>query len=189
VVLSLNALLNAVFILFDWPRESHQLAKLGGLPDLESFLFFFQACVAAPLVEEILFRGIILSWAIGGRKPKAIADVPAKLRPWLVAFAGVSFAVVSKRPEAIGFSLMLTLGLGLAIWAFPRKQRYVAAVFSTSAMFATFHSSVWPSPIPLFFLAMGLGWLAVRTRGILASAIVHGLFNAVSVVVVLSSAN
>jgi membrane protease YdiL (CAAX protease family) len=44
---------------------------------------------------------------------------------------------------------------------------------------------VWPSPIPLFVLGLGLGWLAVRTRGILVPAIVHGLFNAVSGVFVL----
>ena len=50
------------------------------------------------------------------------------------------------------------------------------------------HSNVWPSPIPLFVLGIGLGWLAVRTNGVLAPVIVHGLFNAVSVVFVLRSA-
>jgi len=50
------------------------------------------------------------------------------------------------------------------------------------------HSSVWPSPIPLFVLGLGLGWLAMRTRGVFVPVIVHGLFNAVSAVFVLRGA-
>jgi CNT family concentrative nucleoside transporter len=48
-------------------------------------------------------------------------------------------------------------------------------VYASAALFAVVHSAIWPSPIPLFLLGLGLGWLAVRTRGVLAPAIVHGL--------------
>jgi membrane protease YdiL (CAAX protease family) len=68
-----------------------------------------------------------------------------------------------------------------------RKRRTAGAVYASAALFAAVHSSVWPSPVPLFALGLGLGYLAVRTRGILVPVIVHGLFNAVSAVYVLST--
>ena len=38
---------------------------------------------------------------------------------------------------------------------------------------------------PCIALGLGLGWVAVRTQGLLAPFLVHGLFNAVSAVYVL----
>ena len=42
------------------------------------------------------------------------------------------------------------------------------------------HSFAWPSPVALFVLALGLGWLAHRTRSLAGPIVLHGLFNAVS---------
>ncbi len=80
--------------------------------------------------------------------------------------------------------------VGLAVlWATMRQgKRHIRGVYASAAFFAVIHSAIWPSPIPLFFLGLGLGWLAVRTRGFVAPAIVHGLFNAVSAVFVLRGA-
>ena len=67
--------------------------------------------------------------------------------------------------------------------------RFTAAdhgVYGSAALFAAVHSAVWPTPIPLFALGLGLGWVAVRTKGLLAPFLVHGLFNTVSVLFVLS---
>ena len=47
------------------------------------------------------------------------------------------------------------------------------------------HASVWPSPVPLFLLGLALGAVAVRTGGVLAGTVLHGLFNAVSLVYLL----
>ena len=58
----------------------------------------------------------------------------------------------------------------------------------SALVFAAVHSAVWPTPIPLFALGLGLGVVAVRTNGVLAPAIVHMLFNTVSVLFVLSGA-
>jgi len=49
-------------------------------------------------------------------------------------------------------------------------------------VFAVLHSQVWPTPIPLFFLGIGLGYLAYRTQSLLPGIIVHGLFNTVTCV-------
>ena len=67
-------------------------------------------------------------------------------------------------------------------------EEHIRALYVSAAFFALVHSAVWPTPIPLFFLGLGLGWLAVRTRGIFVPVIVHGLFNAVSAVYVLRGA-
>jgi membrane protease YdiL (CAAX protease family) len=45
--------------------------------------------------------------------------------------------------------------------------------------------TTWPNPVPLFVLGLGLGWLAVRTNGVLVPILVHALFNAVSAVFLL----
>jgi membrane protease YdiL (CAAX protease family) len=69
-----------------------------------------------------------------------------------------------------------------------RGKRHARGIYASAALFSLVHSGVWPSPIPLFFLGVGLGWLAVRTRGVLVPALVHGLFNAVSAIYVLRGA-
>jgi membrane protease YdiL (CAAX protease family) len=56
------------------------------------------------------------------------------------------------------------------------------AIFATAALFASVHASVWPTPIPLFILALGLGALAHRTRSLVGPIVLHGLFNGVSCV-------
>ncbi len=57
------------------------------------------------------------------------------------------------------------------------------AIYGNALLFAAFHSSVWPSPIPLFLLGLGLAWLAWRTRGVVASMTTHALFNATACLV------
>jgi membrane protease YdiL (CAAX protease family) len=59
------------------------------------------------------------------------------------------------------------------------RHRAVRAIIGTSLLFANFHANVWPTPIPLFLLALGLGWLAFRTQGVVAPIIMHMLFNAI----------
>lgn len=185
VVLAFNFLVNVIFTLVDVPPESHQLTKLGGRSALDSALFLFQASAAAPLIEEIVFRGVILSWILGGRKPKPAPDVPTAYRPWAVIVAAVLFSLLPGRPGPVIFAGLLAVGLVVALRVFHSKRRTIGAVYASAAFFATVHSSVWPSPVPLFLFGLGLGWLAVRTRGVIVPAIVHGLFNAVSAVYVL----
>jgi membrane protease YdiL (CAAX protease family) len=57
-----------------------------------------------------------------------------------------------------------------------------AGVLGTSLLFAAAHSSVWPSPVPLLVLGLGLGWLAQRTGSLVAPILVHALFNGVGCV-------
>jgi membrane protease YdiL (CAAX protease family) len=46
--------------------------------------------------------------------------------------------------------------------------------------FAAMHSPVWPSPIPLFLLGVGLAWIRYRTSSLVGALMLHSLFNAVT---------
>jgi len=63
----------------------------------------------------------------------------------------------------------------------PRAQPGLAIV-TNALFFASMHGQVWPSPIPLFVLAVGLAWLRYRTNSLVGPVVVHGLFNALTVV-------
>ncbi|MBA4189150.1 MAG: hypothetical protein C0467_14225 [Planctomycetaceae bacterium] len=176
-----------LFTAMGWKPDEHPLAKLGGGPLFENALFLLQACVAAPLIEEILFRGVLLAWVIGGheRSQESPPQTPTAIRPWLVMGVAVLFAALSGKVGPVVFAGGLAAGL-VIVWVTVRRgKRHLRAVYASAAMFAMVHSAVWPSPVPLFLLGLGLGWCAVRTRGVLVPAIVHGLFNAVSAVYVL----
>ena len=60
------------------------------------------------------------------------------------------------------------------------------AIYATSLLFAAAHSFAWPTPISLFVLALGLGYLVFRTQSIIGSITLHAFFNSISVVVLLA---
>ena len=147
-------------------------------------VFALSVILVGPVVEELLFRGLIVNWA-GGEWH----------RPWVVmVFAGLLASLRGTRldPQFGPTVFIALLGVGLyviqrfAFLVWPKfPTRTVAAVWSSAALFAAAHSAVWPTPIPLFVLALGLGYLTARTRDITAAVVVHGMFNAVSFIYLL----
>jgi membrane protease YdiL (CAAX protease family) len=156
-------------------------------------LFFLQAVIVAPIKEELFFRGIVQQYLT--------------TRPWggdlavlLAAIAGV----LARPPRPIPLTDPLAVAAAIAPilfvfavlpayrlmdrWDFFRwlpfrdpvaRLQTARAIVGTSLLFANLHANVWPTPIPLFVLALGLGWLAVRTQGVFAPIVVHMLFNAI----------
>ena len=106
----------------------------------------------------------------------------------MVMAAAALYTAGSGKLGPVIFARCSTLGLAVLWVSVRRGKRHARAIYASAALFGLVHSSVWPSPVPLFFLGLGLGWLAVRTRGVLVPTIVHGLFNAVSAVYVLAAA-
>jgi membrane protease YdiL (CAAX protease family) len=185
-VLVFNQVVLDLFARLGGSADVHPLARMTELrPILDQFLFLFRACVAAPLIEELLFRGMLLSWLLG-----------ARYRAWAALVGGVLIAGLLGQPSGppaelvtrgpVLFALGLVLGYVVLIRMFRRKSRTVGAVYASSVVFAVVHSTVWPTPVPLFVLGLGLGYLAVRNRGVLVPVVVHGLFNAVSALFVLT---
>jgi membrane protease YdiL (CAAX protease family) len=179
VVLGINLGVNAAFAAQGWAPREHPLVKLASQPVVEQVLFVFQACVAAPVVEELVFRGILLPWLLASSGRSAATLVVAAL----VSASSVSDGFSPTRgPVVFGVAMLLALPLTQRD---TERARTTSAVFASSCLFAAVHATVWPSPIPLLLLGVGLGLLAIRTRSILVPVLVHGLFNAVSAVYVL----
>jgi membrane protease YdiL (CAAX protease family) len=166
-VLVLHAVVNAAFLAAGHEVAEHPLAKDTPHPAW----LVAQACFLAPFIEEVIFRGLILSGL------RAVGE----WLTWLVLAAAVGVAAASGGTGPVVFT-----GLVAAGWTVARSRIADRGVYASAALFAAVHSAVWPTPIPLFALGLGLGWVAVRTNGILAPVIVHGLFNTVSVLFVLS---
>jgi membrane protease YdiL (CAAX protease family) len=201
-----------VHVLTVWlkqPADTHAIMRLvESIPrPVEWVLILFTAVMAAPVMEELFFRGVLQPWFAsrpwGGQAAMAASFLLAFL-PWLsrsLTWLGASANTTGDRPSKIGaaaahVSAFRDLEPGIFILILvplyvltPRlTRRWVPsaadarAIFGTAALFALFHASVWPSPIALFFLALGLGYLAYRTRSLVPSMACHSLFNAINFV-------
>lgn len=163
----------------------HPLVLIGpGEPLLSRLLFFAVICGLTPLWEEVLFRGVLLKWACGTWRAGAAVLAGGGL---FAATTGGANADV-----AIGFVLAGTLlfaaNYGLKTVRPRWPARTAGGVTATAVAFAAVHSAVWPSPVPLLVLGLALGYLGARTNGVVAPAVLHGLFNSVSAVYLLSAA-
>lgn len=47
----------------------------------------------------------------------------------------------------------------------------------TSTLFALVHFPQWPAPLAIFFLSLGLGYVFERSGSLIASMVMHALFN------------
>ena len=59
----------------------------------------------------------------------------------------------------------------------PSPISAIAAIIITSAVFASLHAGQWPAPIPIFILALGLGFIYHRTGSLIATICMHAVFN------------
>jgi len=168
------------------PISQHPMAKLDiGQYRFGAVLFASGVCVMAPWFEEFFFRGVVLTWVLR-----------AWYRPWILVGWSFAFSCLAIRsvsePQfgayggALGFSALGAVIMGCCQrlpTTYPKRT--ILAVVSTSLLFAAVHSSVWPSPVPLFVLGLGLGYLTARSGSIVPAIVVHALFNAVSFVYLL----
>ena len=193
-VLALNALVERILSRLSGEgiveHPITQLAQRGMLP-AEWLLIIFATVVAAPVMEELLFRGVTQRW-LARRWWGGYAAMGAALAASLL-YRSEEIANVLKsaegRPDWPGllqaaapslFVLALVPGF---LWV-SRKARtpFGPALYGTSLFFAAMHSFAWPSPVPLFVLALVLGWLAERTQSLVGPMVLHGLFNGVACV-------
>jgi membrane protease YdiL (CAAX protease family) len=177
-----------------WSQEKHPLQDwVEGDPSTQSWvLAVVSAAVLAPAVEEFVFRGLVLGWlgrwaSRGDRRRSGLVfdtdfDVPAGSisRGQLVDVPSApdDFATVSLVADVRGVTSE-TLPLKPPPLA-GRGRRLLAANVLVSALFAAMHFHVWPTPVPLFFLALGLGALYQRTGSLLAPIVLHATFNSIS---------
>ena len=189
-VLGINWLATAVFSeLSENSVTEHGFAKLSqseSVTGIELALIVFLATAVAPAIEELLFRGVLLNWL--GRNVLRADAVMAVVGAYAVAgqlgkwesLRGGNWMVLAP----VLFVLAMTPGYA---WVRHRQRMPEGtALYASSMLFAIFHQSVWPSPIPLFVLALALGWLAQRTRSLTGPMVMHSLFNGVACVQMLT---
>jgi membrane protease YdiL (CAAX protease family) len=179
-------------------RLLYQYAGTGGTSDhpftsvarnlapVEWVLLVLTAMVVAPIFEELLFRGILQALfarhARGGVAAMAAAFVVTLWARWgriAAAFRGSEGNLLVELIP-LGF-ILATVPVFLVVWKFGRSPR-AGGVYGTALLFAAVHTSEWPAPIGLFVLALGLGYLAERSRSLAGPIVIHSLFNGVSCV-------
>ncbi|HIN54673.1 MAG TPA: CPBP family intramembrane metalloprotease [Planctomycetes bacterium] len=114
----------------------------------------FTVCIAATLVEEFVFRGVLLSFL------QRIFD-----RNW--PFETLIFCNNTISPTGVE-STSIT-------------SRY-GAIVVTSVLFAGLHIGQGAAYIPLFFLALALGYVTQKTGSILPAIIMHVSLNSLSTI-------
>jgi membrane protease YdiL (CAAX protease family) len=194
-VLGLNELVRRAYALItlSTPKEN-ALAGLGRNhpPTMELMLIVASAVVVAPLLEELLYRGLLQRWLSrqpwGGLLAWSLAlglAIAYGNRPIRTAWAADDWNGVraALQPAAFVLGLLPVLWL-IGLGASPPAAR---ALFGTSLLFAIRHVQSWPDPVALFLLALGLGWLANRTRSLVGPIVLHSLFNSIGCVMMIWS--
>lgn len=126
--------------------------------------FGFMAVAAAPIAEELLFRGILyptfkkLFWR--AHLPRTARRLRYGLYPWLRRRGW--------RQQALWVRGRVCAGL--------RRGWPCYAVFSSSLLFGAVHLNTMTF-VPLTFLALVLTWLYETTDNLLAPILAHSLFN------------
>jgi membrane protease YdiL (CAAX protease family) len=239
LVLAPAALLLYWAVLLFVEAQTHPLEQLTTRPLLEVdwIVLALLALVTAPLMEELLFRGILLRWQLhrsldaqvavgavalgvsilfgvgktGDYNPGPTIFTLVMLPGYvLIPYLAARLRGQAPRPaaepsdrgrpaedgafSADGPDGRPPRGEGFATWqdnflaglvrffqlASEKRVNALLAMYSNGLLFAAFHASVWPTPIPLFLLGVGLAWLAYRTQSLVSTMVAHSLFNGVA---------
>jgi membrane protease YdiL (CAAX protease family) len=173
LILVINGAVDEFYVRYSGVEpKQHPLAELlQGTPTiLEWVIVILQAVIAAPVIEELLFRAILQRWL--SRHPEFVGAVFA---------LAMSFALLPADSIDRKWSFGFVLAMSLCYFAIrPLGRTAGAAIYPGSLLFAAFHSAVWPTPVALFVLGLMLGYFAYRTQSLLGPITFHALFNGVS---------
>ncbi len=158
----------------------------------------FAAVIVAPIAEELFFRLILQGWleklvwrlthvssVLPGSDSGAddVAETPRNSTQNEFPVPDASNPYAS--PAAETMSPKVPPGTDGIEQVFPEAEvgkRFANAlpIITSATIFAAMHYGHGPDPIPLFFLAIGLGYIYRRTHRILPCIIIHFLVNATS---------
>src|SRR5262249_11445229 len=153
------------------PTEQHPVEiLLRGRPGTETWMLVsVMTLFIGPIAEEILVRGLVQRWMTADPRT---ADVTLLSSLFLAISWGITTDAPTGSSPALGAILFLvTVGPGYILFErltsrwLPRPGA-ARAIYASSILFAALHDA-WPSQIPLFFLSLGLGYLAYRTQSLI----------------------
>ncbi|MFW6168951.1 MAG: CPBP family intramembrane glutamic endopeptidase [Planctomycetota bacterium] len=182
------------YLLVQWVDSKHPIVELlRDHPEPRLILASLgSAVVVAPLVEEFLFRGLFQGWL---EKLVSRNTSVERLRPGEIAERQQPSAMGSERlaseqgtwnhdpnPYAPATPDVKPAGAGNPVGGTEYPTGFVGAlpVLASSTLFAALHMAHGPDWIPLFFLALGLGYLYRQTHRLLPCVTVHLLLNGCS---------
>lgn len=155
----------------------------------------FAAVIVAPIVEEFFFRVVLQGWL---EKRLARQGSPASADPEPMLAESVApnpdEAHEQRAPSELATpwdafrSPEADLGSRPAS-ADPPPQDFCGwrgflPIGISSFLFAAAHAGTWPDPVPLFVLALVLGYVYRQTHRLWPGVVLHMLFNGLSLVVV-----
>jgi membrane protease YdiL (CAAX protease family) len=188
-VLGLHLLTLYVYDRLGVAPHEHPLTRLvqQGLTVTEWGLLLLAVVVSAPVLEEILFRGVLQPWLAvrpwGGTLAVGLAAAVTAAFRWSEVQAARGQGAGPLLEALAPLLFVVVVGPGLLVVR--RWGPGAAAVYGTALLFAMVHTFAWPQPVPLFLLALGLGALARRTGSLVGPIVVHALFNATSIILFL----
>jgi membrane protease YdiL (CAAX protease family) len=185
-------LLNGLAMLL-WKKNDHPLEQmvLANPTALSVALALVSAVLLAPAVEELFFRAILQGW-LTGRVLRRRASIDRELDA-VDASDPMPPDVVDRALETVEEETRSPVppsppGLEAPV-ATPADGRLVLApIVITSFLFAIVHAPQWPAPIAIFFLSLALGIVYQRTGSLLASFLMHAMFNGFSTLALLIAA-
>jgi len=134
--------------------------------------FYF---LALPLVAAIMALSIQAFKPTPHEIEKIIRRSPT---PIYFVLATVSAVVIAPLQEELLFR-------GVLLPWLRRKLGPRSAIALSALIFAALHSDAWPAPIPLFVLALFLGYLAHHTNSLVGPVTLHAVFNTASMIVLI----
>jgi membrane protease YdiL (CAAX protease family) len=188
-ILLLNAFIGVLYkgwLNFD--SEPHIIQQLmTKAPAAADWLMaILSAVVAAPLLEELLYRGLLQKWATCRfYRSDIVMILSFAMALWSrekglsKTFESHSWSMLTLELQPAAFVLAVAaFYVGIRLWC---RSPVAPGIVACSLLFAIFHATFWPSPIPLFPLAIVLGYLAYRTQSLVGPIVFHALFNGVAI--------
>jgi len=156
---------------------------------MDAMLIAVSALVIAPIWEELMFRGVVQYWLAkrdwGGHLAMSLSAIIGlgTLFSSSPDFDDYTFKALTAKVSPIFFVIAMIPGylfLDQVVRRWIPDRKAFQAIYGAALLFGMVHSFAWPTPIPLFVLGLGLGFLAYRTQSLLGPILVHFLFNAVA---------
>ena len=146
---------------------------------------WWMATIVAPFNEEVVFRVVLLGWLIRcfvGSNDFLAVMIGGHFSP-NASLGLASSGIHNERPATPTPEIISADSNGID-GEMISGCRAGAPVVSVAMLFALVHLGQGPAPIPIFFLAIGLCLMYLRTGSLVACVVTHFLLNVFSMTVV-----
>jgi membrane protease YdiL (CAAX protease family) len=169
-----------------WPPQKHPLEEMvrDEFTVSVAILALLSAMVLAPMIEEVLFRGVLQRWL---SKVAGAASSAPPHTPQLDPFEEYELSGVWSTEIPVG-QLREENTSGRVTGISPQHEAQLGStlpIIVASLCFAVMHLPQWPAPISIFLLSIALGAIYQRTGSLIAIITMHGTFNGFSTLALL----